>query len=131
MYCIPMSSPKLFVRVSKRPKEIKIQLRRHPWVQIPSLAFCTNMNLISLLNDNMQKHGTLIVRSKPSHAIVIVNDKQNITPVFFNLENRDLPYDIMIKKEGYIDHIQNVVIQNGEKIEINAILKKRNRRKHN
>ena len=72
-----------------------------------------------------QKYGTLIVRSKPSHAIVIVDGKNNITPVFFDLENRDLPYDIIIKKEGYIDYIQKIVIQSGEKIEINAELKKK------
>ena len=74
-----------------------------------------------------QKYGTLIVRSKPSHAIVIVDGKNNITPVFFNLENRDLPYEIIIKKEGYIDYIQKIVIQSGEKIEINAELKKKRR----
>lgn len=75
--------------------------------------------------NNKQKYGTLIVRSKPSHAIVIVDNKNNMTPVFFNLENRDLPYDIIIKKEGYIDYKQKVVIQNGGKLEINAILKKK------
>lgn len=82
------------------------------------------------INDsNIKKHGTLIVRSKPSRATVIVDGENRLTPVFFNLESRDLPYDIVIKKEGYIDYIQNVVIQNGEKIEINAILTKKGKRR--
>ena len=55
----------------------------------------------------------------------MVDGENNITPVFFSLENRDLPYDVIIKKEGYIDYTQNVIIQSGGKIEINAILKKK------
>lgn len=82
------------------------------------------------INDNnIQKHGTLVVRSKPSRADAIVNGENRITPVFLKLENRDIPYDIVIKKEGYIDYIQKVTIQNGGKIEINAVLTKKGKRR--
>jgi len=80
-------------------------------------------------DDYVQKYGTLAIRSKPSRATVIVNGENRATPVFLKLENRDLPYDLVIKKEGYIDYIQKVAIQNGGKIEINAILQKKGKRR--
>lgn len=84
-------------------------------------------------DNNIQKYSTIVIRSKPSHATVIVNAENRLTPVFLKLENRDLPYDIVIKKDGYVDHIQKVEIHSGEKIEINAVLQKKGkrRRQHN
>ena len=88
--------------------------------------------MMTISNENsqyMRLHGTLIIRSKPSHAVVIVDGKENVTPVFFYLDERDLPYDVIIKKEGYTDYTQNVVVQRGSKIEINAVLRKKIRTK--
>ena len=88
------------------------------------------MMTINNENNNVRNmgHGTLVVRSKPSHAIVIIDDKKSITPVFFDLDEKDLPYEVIIKKEGYIDYTQKVVVQSNSKIEINAVLKKNRKR---
>jgi BRCT domain type II-containing protein len=79
-------------------------------------------------DDDIQKYGTVVVRSKPSRATVIVNGENRTTPVFIKLDNRELPYDIIIKKEGYFDYTQKVTVQ-GKKIEINATLEKKGRRR--
>ena len=91
--------------------------------------YSMGMMIINNENNNyVGMYGTLVVRSKPSHAIVIVDDKKSITPVFFDLSERDLPYDVVIKKEGYIDYTQKIIIQSGSKLEITAVLKKNKRK---
>lgn len=65
----------------------------------------------------MQKHGTLIVLLMRLQMLMA---KIILTPVF-----RDMPYEIIIKKDVYINYTQKVVIQGDEKIEINAVLNKK------
>lgn len=72
----------------------------------------------------VSKYGTLIIRSNPSDAIVIIDDVIKTTPAVFDLKCKSLPYNITIEKVGYDDHIQKVVVQNGSKIEISAKLTK-------
>ena len=71
------------------------------------------------------QYGTLVARSKPSKAVIIVDSLNKITPVFINLKCSEKPYDITIKKEGYCDYTEKLIIKSGTKIEIKAILKKK------
>lgn len=68
--------------------------------------------------------GTLIVRSDPPDAAVIIGDKYKTTPAIFDLRSKPAPYDIVIEKAGYDDYVQKVIIAKDAKIEINAILNK-------
>lgn len=72
------------------------------------------------------KYGALIIRSDPPGAMVTINDVIKTTPAIFDLKGRTPPYSIMIEKLGYDDYIQKVVVSNGAKIEINAVLTKTN-----
>lgn len=67
-------------------------------------------------------YGTLIIRSNPSDAMVIIEGTSKITPAIFDLKNRKLPYNVTIKKVGYDKYTNSVVISKGSKIEINAVL---------
>lgn len=68
------------------------------------------------------KRGTLIVRSEPSGAIVIIDDASKTTPAVFDLRAKIQPYIIRIEKIGYDDYIRKVVIGEGSKIEIKTVL---------
>lgn len=72
------------------------------------------------------KRGTLIVRSEPSNAIVIIDDDNKTSPAIFDLKVRAQPYNIRIEKVGYDDYINKIIIHEGSKIEIDAILTKTN-----
>lgn len=72
------------------------------------------------------KYGTLIIRSDPPDAMVTIDNIIKTTPAIFDLKGRTPPYNIIIEKLGYNDHIQKVVVPNGAKIEINAVLTKTN-----
>lgn len=76
------------------------------------------------VNNMVSKYGTLIIRSDPSDAIVIVNGIIKTTPALFDLRGKPLPYNVTIEKVGYDDYTQKVVVQSGSKIEISAILTK-------
>ena len=65
-------------------------------------------------------HGTLIVRSNPSGATIIVEGISKMSPAIFDLKGRVLPYNITIKKIGYDKYIKSVVISSGTKIELYA-----------
>ena len=69
-------------------------------------------------------YGTIIVRTKPSGAIVTVEGESKTTPAIFDVEGRMLPYNIEIKMDGYEDHAQIVVVPKGSEIRIETILTK-------
>lgn len=68
------------------------------------------------------KRGTLIVKSEPSGAIVVINDESKTTPAIFDLKVKAQPYTIRIEKAGYDDSIRKAIILEGSKIEIGVIL---------
>lgn len=77
-----------------------------------------------------KEYGTLIVRSVPPYATVIVDsfDKINsiskMTPAIFDLIGREKPYRVTVKMEGYEDSIQKILIQKGTEVKINVVLTK-------
>lgn len=68
--------------------------------------------------------GTIIVRTKPSGAIVTVEEESKTTPAIFDVEGRELHYDIHIKTDGYDGYTQRVVVPKGSEIRIETILTK-------
>ena len=71
-----------------------------------------------------RRDGTIIVRTKPSGAIVTVEGESKTTPAIFDVEGRELPYNIDIKMDGYEDHTQKIVVPKGSEIRINVTLTK-------
>lgn len=74
--------------------------------------------------DVVIRDGTIIVRTKPSGAVVTVEGESKNTPAIFDVEGRKLPYNIEIKIDGYEDHTQKVVVPKGSEIRINVTLTK-------
>ncbi len=70
------------------------------------------------------KHGSLIIRSEPSEALVTIDEVSKTTPAIFDLRSKPTHYIVRIEKVGYYDNIQKVVISPGSKIEISSILSK-------
>jgi hypothetical protein len=70
--------------------------------------------------------GTIIVRTKPSGAMVTIEGISRITPTIFDIEGRELPYDVEIKMDGYEDYIQQIVVPKGSEIRIDVALCKMN-----
>lgn len=58
----------------------------------------------------------LIVRTKPSGAIVTVEEESKTR--IFDVEGRELPYDIHIKTDGYDGYTQRVVVPKRSEIRI-------------
>ena len=71
-----------------------------------------------------RRDGTIIVRAKPSGAIVTVEGESKTTPAIFDVEGRELPYDVHIKMDGYDGYTQIVVVPKGSEIRIETILTK-------
>lgn len=68
--------------------------------------------------------GTIIVRTKPSGAIVTVEGESKTTPAIFDVEGRELSYNIDINMDGYEDHTQKVVVPKGSEIRVDIMLTK-------
>jgi hypothetical protein len=68
--------------------------------------------------EKYRRDGTIIVRTKPSGAIVTIEGESKTTPAIFEVEGRELPYDIHIKTDGYEDYIQKIVVPKGSEIRI-------------
>lgn len=71
-----------------------------------------------------RRDGTIIVRTKPSGAIVTVEGENKATPSIFDVEGRESPYNIDIKMDGYEDYTEKVVIPKESEIRINVTLTK-------
>lgn len=69
-----------------------------------------------------KRHGTIIVRTNPSGAIVTVEKQSKNTPAIFDIEGRELPYDINIKMDGYDDYDHRVIVSKGSEIRIETTL---------
>lgn len=69
-----------------------------------------------------EDYGTLIIRSNPSGATVIIEGMSKTTPAIFDLKSRKLPYNITIKKVGYDKYTNSVIISTGAKIELDIRL---------
>lgn len=79
-----------------------------------------------------KEYGTLVVRSVPNNATVIVDSFDRITsiskltPAIFDLIGKEKPYRITVKMKGYEDFIHKILIQKGTEIKIKAVLTKMN-----
>jgi len=71
-----------------------------------------------------RRYGTIIVRTNPSCAIVTVDGESKNTPAIFDVEGRELPYDVNIKMDGYDDSTQRVIVPKGSEIRIEVTLTK-------
>jgi hypothetical protein len=69
-------------------------------------------------------NGTIIVRTKPSGAIVTLQGENKTTPAIFDVEGRELHYNVDIKMDGYEDYIQKIVVPKGSEIRIDITLTK-------
>lgn len=75
--------------------------------------------------------GTIIVRSNPSGAIVTIEGESKYTPALFDVESRELPYNITIIKDGYEDCIHKAIVSKGSVITVETILTKKVLKKDN
>ena len=66
--------------------------------------------------------GTVIMRTKPSGAVVTIEGISRTTPAIFDIEGRVSPYNIEIKMDGYEDHVQKVVVPKGSEIRVDKKL---------
>ena len=62
--------------------------------------------------------GIIIVRTKPSGTIVTVEGESKTK--IFDVEGRELLYNVEIKMDRYEDYIQKVVIPKGSEIRIDV-----------